>query len=255
MKISRLFLISVFIIGLYSNNSLAECTGRFLGYKPCNELFNSTQQNQLFEELLNQSTLGNETANFKLGMMFEFGIYVSKNIDKANYYYLKAANGNVVLAQFIVGLGYLNGYGLKKDLDAALFWFVRSANSGHAKSMYNAAKIIMESADVSKYYLVIDYLEGASVKGNLNSLALLSRIYFDGVIVNQDIHKALHYLNLSSEGGDVASMAVLAVFYIEGKFVDKNPRLGWKLMEKAASAGSIYAIEYIELNGGSNDKR
>ncbi|MGF1724988.1 tetratricopeptide repeat protein [Photobacterium nomapromontoriensis] len=254
MKFNKIFSIIILIIGLYSSNSLAECTGRLLGYKPCNELFNSTQPKKLFEELLNQSKLGNEAANFKLGMMYESGIFVNKDINKANYYYLKAANCNVVLAQYLVGLSYLNGYGFKKDLDSALYWFIRSANYGYAKSMYNASKIIKESADTSKYHLVIDYLEGASLKGNLKSLSLLSRIYFDGVIVKQDINKALHYLNLSAENGDVASMAVLAVFYIEGKFVDKNPRLGWKLMEKAASTGNKYAINYIELNGDGNDK-
>ena len=61
--------------------------------------------------------------------------------EEAFEYYLKAARQGDALAQYNLGICYDNGYGVEKDLSEAVIWFRKAANQGHAEAQNMLRKL------------------------------------------------------------------------------------------------------------------
>jgi TPR repeat protein len=59
-----------------------------------------------------------------VGLSYEFGHYVSRDMSTAAGYYAAAANRNYSVAQYNLGLCYAKGLGVIKDLKQAYFWML-----------------------------------------------------------------------------------------------------------------------------------
>ena len=95
----------------------------------------------LFERLYNQAIYGNPNAQFKLGQLFQNGIGVEKNTEKALHFYMLAAEQNSLPAEYNLGLLYLKGEGIKPDYKEALKWLREAAFEGNAYAQYALARI------------------------------------------------------------------------------------------------------------------
>ncbi len=62
--------------------------------------------------------------------MFYNGFYVSKDLFKAFKLFKSAATQNVPDAQYYIGLCYDNGYGIAKNVNYANYWLTLAANNG-----------------------------------------------------------------------------------------------------------------------------
>lgn len=82
--------------------------------------------------------LGHAEAQLALGIAYDFGKGVEKNPKKAGYWYQRAANQGESQAQFVLGVCFAEGSGGKpKDSVLAAQWFMKSALQGHAEAQYN----------------------------------------------------------------------------------------------------------------------
>lgn len=72
-------------------------------------------------------------ASYNVGVFYEQGRTVDKDLQKAFAYYMQAAQSGVVLAMQKVGTYYVNGAGTIKDPVAAAGWFARTAAAGMAE--------------------------------------------------------------------------------------------------------------------------
>ncbi|PWL66218.1 MAG: hypothetical protein DBY30_05255 [Verrucomicrobia bacterium] len=66
--------------------------------------------------------------------------------EEAFEYYLKAARQGDAEAQFYLGLCYNYGDGVEKDLSEAVKWYRKAADQGDALAQYNLARIKYSSA-------------------------------------------------------------------------------------------------------------
>ena len=70
---------------------------------------------------------GHAWAQFNVGICFEEGKGIGKNIEEAFKWYMKAAEQGHPDAQFCVAVCYLNGEGVEKSKEKAKEWFARAA--------------------------------------------------------------------------------------------------------------------------------
>lgn len=77
---------------------------------------------------------GDTTAQYHLGLLYEEGQGVVKDLDLARYWYLRAAQQGYVDAYFSLGEIYALGRGTQADRSLAYHWYTMAAASGHARA-------------------------------------------------------------------------------------------------------------------------
>ena len=88
----------------------------------------------IFEDLASK---GDATAQYNLGVMYDFGKGVKQDYFKAKEWYEKAANQGHASAQYNLGNMYSNGNGVKQDKRVAKQWFGKACDGGNQNGCYN----------------------------------------------------------------------------------------------------------------------
>lgn len=145
------------------------------------------QSQQLSSQLRVQAEQGDVTAQRKLGMAYDSGQGVPRDLIEAARWYTRAAEQGDAIAQNNLGSLYLNGEGVEKDHTQAAFWFKKSADQKNAMAQ--------------------------------NSLGLL---YDEGRGVAKDKAEAVKLYTLSAEQGYTAAMLNLGILYSRGDGVPKD---------------------------------
>ena len=96
---------------------------------------------ELFKTLESQAILGDSSAQFDLGQMYQAGLGVEKNIQEAIKYYQLAAAQQDLPSEYNLGLLYLLGTGVEPDYSLALEWLNDAAFKGNAYAQYVLANI------------------------------------------------------------------------------------------------------------------
>lgn len=73
-------------------------------------------------------------AQYRLGVMYAYGIVVDKDYKKARAWYEKAARQGDPRAAYELGLMYELGRGVIEDRHQAAYWFQQGALAGHGPS-------------------------------------------------------------------------------------------------------------------------
>jgi len=94
---------------------------------------------------------GHVESQVLLGTYYFHGKFVSCNYKKAHYWFHMASSHPE--AQFYIGHMYEKGIYLQQDIAKAKIWYLLSARQGHLKSQYNLG-VLLKSSDVeeSKYW-------------------------------------------------------------------------------------------------------
>lgn len=134
---------------------------------------------------------GHAGAQTNLGLLYARGVGVERNLTSALKWSRKAAEQDLVAAQF--NLGCLYSKGAAKDADLALYWFKKAAESGHAQARNN-----------------------------------MGFIYANGVGVASDLVAAYAWLRLAA--GQELADAEVGVSQVAGKMSDLQLANGAKLL-------------------------
>lgn len=65
-----------------------------------------------------------------LGVCYAYGYFVEKDMEKAAYWFLKAARGGLGVAQFNIANCYYNGNGVNEDRKLAFHWYKKADEQG-----------------------------------------------------------------------------------------------------------------------------
>ncbi len=65
-----------------------------------------------------------------LGICYAHGFFVEKDMEKAAYWFRKAARTGFHIAQFNIGNCYYHGYGVTKDRELAFYWYNKAYEQG-----------------------------------------------------------------------------------------------------------------------------
>ena len=100
--------------------------------------------NRSFELLYPLAQEGVPRAQFRIGIMYQFGRSVARNTDLAEKWFtealpelLREAQRGVAWAQTDLGTAYEFGISLQQDFERAAYWYKRAANQGYAGAQTN----------------------------------------------------------------------------------------------------------------------
>ena len=219
---------------------------------------------------------GDAVAQYNLGVRYEDGQGVPKDLEKAAELYQKAANQGHAGAQFNLGLLYAHGQGVPKDFGKAAELFQKAANQGHAGAQNNLGLLYEHGEGVTKDLgKAVELYQKAADQGNSvakNHLAdaqnNLGALYEDGHGVPKDLGKAAElYQKAANQGnqtaianlnrlskpvepklsdqGDAAAQFNLGVQYEHGQGVPQDFGKAVELFQKAADSGYADAQNHL----------
>ena len=87
-----------------------------------------------FDEWLPLAELGDVEAQYNLGVMYDQGTGMEKDLGKAAEWYRKAAEQGFVDAHAHLGLMYYHGQGVSRDVEKAARWLQLASDHGDTES-------------------------------------------------------------------------------------------------------------------------
>ena len=163
--------------------------------------------------ILEKAKSGNSDEMYKLGHAYEEGLY-GLEIDyiKAIHWYQKAIKAGSSDAVNAMGLMYKNGNGVSKNIKKAEEFFLQAVEKNNYDAHYNLA--VLYITNESQYPTYINkakrLLDLASDSGHALSMSGLGKIYLDGIGGKQDLEKARLWYQKAVDFGDKKSTYFLA---------------------------------------------
>ncbi len=208
---------------------------------PYSEAFRAYEEkryDEAFTLLLPLAEQGEEQAQMAISLLYERGLGVGRNIDKAMYWYEKAALRGDPVIQNELGLKYFNGDGIPTNYDKAASWWLKSAASGHVEAQYSLALMYVNGTGFTKNIaLAMKWLNKASAQDYGPADYSLGVIFATGNGVTRDYERAFEHFGKAAAQGVVEAQYNLGVCYEKGRgtAVDLQQAKIW--YRKAAAQG------------------
>lgn len=230
----------------------AGCTSETANYDPGIEAYKRGQYEVALYEFERRAVKGDRVAQFGLGVMYERGKGVAKNLKEAEGWYKKSAKRDYAPAQNNLGLMYFRriedmlsrpstveitskeSEELKSNIDIALQWVHKAeVHENNRVAQYNLALISGEGIRLNEPAInlastTVDWLTKAADQNYAAAQFELGKMYAEGKGVDMNLseterwEKAVQwYTKAANQNYDIAQNA-LGEMYAEGKGVDKN---------------------------------
>lgn len=163
--------------------------------------------------------IANSNSCYQLGIMYQFGYYLTKDINKALDYYTRCANCGNLNGNYSIGVIYYQYHNLNKESEAFSNWEL-AAKRGHAGAcnelgyIYQYGKCDVE-ININKAF---EYYQKSAIKGDPKGLHNLALMYRDGNGIDLDKYKALEYFKMSADQGNPSSKASIRGLLKDSKF-------------------------------------
>ncbi len=137
-------------------------------------------------------------AQFNLARLYYNGEGTEKNLEKAFYWYQKAAEKQDKIAQFNLALLYYNSEGTEKNLEKAFYWYQKAAENGYIKAQNNLATLYENGKEIGKRpFIGIKKLQKMVLKWH----NLISQDYIIKVKEQKEFRKSLLLVSKGSRKG------------------------------------------------------
>jgi hypothetical protein len=153
---------------------------------------------------------------YNFGHNYGKGKGVPQDLEKANYWYEKAAEQGNANAQCNLGYNYEVGRGVPKDLEKAYYWYEKAAEQGNARAQLNFGLCYENGRGIAKDIEKANYWYAkAAEQGNTRAQSNLGLNYAKGRGVPKDLNIARHWLTLAAEQGYEKAKEALAMLDTE----------------------------------------
>ena len=202
------------------------------------EAFSSKDYSLAMEEYKISSLYNSAYGCFRIGELYELGLGVSINIEKALEFYFRSKKMNYIPAIKKIAEFHYVGKHLGKNHDESFKLFRKASEMGDIESQELLARCYKEGIGVTvNYEEAFKWYMESYEKGNKKSSVGLAYLYENGFGVPQDIEKSVFFYKIGVIEGDIVS--ALALAFIKEKqesYID-----AFSLFEKAAYAGNDIA--------------
>lgn len=155
---------------------------------------------------------------YNMAAMYNEGLGVAKNPQKAWSLYLEAAEKDYTPAQTFVAENYAVGKLTAKDLVKSAYWCQRAADLNDPLGMICLAYAHKTGSGVPKNdALSIDWLKRAVALKDATAMSMLGRLYINGDGVAKSPSIAIKYFLAAAQEGDAVSMFELGDIYRAGE--------------------------------------
>jgi len=167
-----------------------------------------TYHNNYVATMMKEAEQGNAEAQTFLGIMYQQGIGLAKDVTKAAKWYREAADQEDSKAASMLGIMYADGLGVPQDEEEALTWFRKGAISGLQK--FSMQPILFAGG----YEGAIN----AAESGNELAKTIVGKMYLTGSGVTQSDDEAVRWLTEGTKGFAAAgAQEALGTLYEEGR--------------------------------------
>lgn len=192
--------------------------------------------------LQRQAQSGDANAQYRLGMAYEHGIGVPRDLAQAmNWYKKSAAEGNAN-GEYYLGAMYQYGIGTQQDYAQALSLYQQAAKQGHTEAenslgvMYrNGLGVQQDNAQAIAWY------QKAAAQGYVVSETNLGEMYQNGFGVPKDYAQAIAWYQKAAASGYPQAQADLGWMYQSGTGTQVDDVQALALYLKAAALGNATA--------------
>ena len=227
--------------------------------------------------LINEAKEGNVLAIYEIGNLYQRGIGVEIDQEKANYYFEKALRGfeqvyeygnkfqqkvDAPYLEYRIGKMHYYGQGTEKDYEQAFEYLKSAADSNNVYAAYNLGNMYYngEGMEIDKkqafqyYQKAIDKAK----KGKENPYAYykVASMYEQGEVAAKNEAKAHEYYgyaygifkSFEKDTPDSNTEYKLGKMLLDGKGVEKDLEKAEQYLEMSAKNGNIYAqCEYAKI--------
>ena len=190
------------------------------------------------ELLIKAASKGNIFAQNDLGIKYYYGNGVKRSYKKAMECFERSG---IKESSYYLGLCYLNGNGVKRSYKKAVEYFTRSAEQGFYCAQYELGRCyeLGFGVDVSFEEAAYWYGEGATL-GYSDAQFSLAECYKNGKGVEKSLEKAIYWYSEAAKQGDEDAKVELA------KLIKNNEKLAEETYD-VANAGQRYDL-FISWN-------
>jgi TPR repeat protein len=183
-----------------------------------------------------------ETKEHAIGAMYESGVQVGKDYEKAAYWYKKGVEKNDAESMIDYAELLANGLGISTDEDKADELFLAAGQLGNVRGLYKAGQHYRDFGDYPK---AIKYFKDAAVKGWPDSYAEIGSMFESGKLGSQLAGESLEWYEKGVEEGSVQSKHYLGVALIEGVNGKRDQLRGIRLFEEVAKINDYQQVDVV----------
>jgi TPR repeat protein len=166
---------------------------------------------------------GYSPAYYALGLFYELGDGVEKDLSKALKYYTLGAETENSRSQHLLALFYLKHY---QDFDKAKFWLEKASAKGNTRAQISLANFYQNHQPNPNLHF--EWLSTAAERGNFLAQANLATCYSKGLKeLPKDDKKAFEWNMRASQGGDPIIYVRIASAYRQGIGVNADEKLAF----------------------------
>ncbi len=148
-------------------------------------------------------------------------------------------------AQYRLGLMYEFGKGFAVDKAQSMAWLGKAATQGHASAELELGVIYATGDGVPQDNVkAVEWFRKAAIQGNATAQYNLGLMYAKGSGVRKDDVQAIAWFRKAAEQGDLGSQFKLGVAYENGEGVSKDDILAYANYAIAARTGNKQYAEY-----------
>ena len=149
-------------------------------------------------------------AQYNLATMYQNGVGVIQNYEKAFEWHLKAAEQGMLGSQVNVGIMYENSIGTKKDISKAMEWYLIAAERNESQAQFNLAVIYHQGSgnnkDVVDFEKALKWYNRAARQGYADAQNNLAIMHYLGEGIIPDPLQAYMWLNISVANGNLKAI-------------------------------------------------
>jgi len=177
---------------------------------------------------------GHPRAQNGMGVIFDQGLGVRRNLSTAADWYRRSADQGYAKAQFNLGVMYEKGEGVPRNAEKAAQWYLRAAEQGHAFAQHNLASMYLRGDGVTRdIQAAATWEKAAAEQGYPNAQYSLGLMYFHGEGLAKNPKKAYEWI---SKG-----MAM-------GYPIPISLEPGWKVGHHARDPSKGEILEFVRTN-------
>ena len=148
---------------------------------------------------------------------YEHGIGVDQDEEQALSWTKRSAEHGYGRAQTVLGIKYLYGEGVEEDEKQAVVWFQKAAEQGDKRAKRYLGICYENGYGVEEdYTLAVKCYEEAIQAGDSNAKTLLGNMYCYGKGVEEDQEQAVAYYLQSAQEGDFEGLEAVGRCYAKG---------------------------------------
>ena len=225
---------------------------------------------QAYNNFAKAKDMGNQDANFYLGVLADWQGYPEQDFAKAKTYYEACENNPY--AQLSLGFFYYYGQGVETDAERGKELFQSVIDQGCAEGYLGTAGIAYDEQDYATafeyynkvlegkeqvyladalrsignlYYSALEWWEKAADLGNSFVMCDIAYVYEEGNGVEQDFGKAMEWYEKAADLGNADAMNNIGWMYGNGNGVEQDLSMALEWYEKAAALGSESAEQNV----------